>query len=184
VTPAELAANLNLRRPDRFADLRSPAEPSADGRLLAALVHATRATYVLELGAGGGYGSLSIAAAFGLTGRLDAVEQSLDGVARIEAAARDHGLSDRLKVIAAPPAAVLPGLNGPYDLVVVEPCTGGLLPVYADLIRVLRTGGSLILPAIADLDATRPLLERLAGDERVAAYFPETLAPVLVTRLR
>lgn len=184
MTPAELAASLNLRRPDRFVDLCHPGDLPIDGRLLAALVHATRATYVLELGAGHGYGSLSIAAAFGLTGRLDAVEPSLDAVSCIEAAARDHGLSDRVKVIAAAPAAVVPGLNGPYDLVVVEQHGDGLLPVYGDLIRVMRTGGSLVLPLVAHAEAARPLLERLAGDERLAAYFPESLAPVLVTRLR
>jgi predicted O-methyltransferase YrrM len=184
VTPADLAASLNLRRPDRFADLRQPSDTVADGRLLGALVHATRATYVLELGAGSGYGSLSIAGAFGLTGRLDAVEQSLDAVSRIEAAARDHGLSDRVKVIASSPAAVIPGLSGPYDLIVIEHHAGDLLPAYADLVRLLRTGGSLAFPAIADPDAARPLLERFAGDERLAAYFPASLSPVLVTRLR
>lgn len=197
---ASLAQALTAMRPDRFADVRERAlehvadhgcdarPPSVlEARRLTVLTRATHSSYVLEVGTGLGYGSLQIAAAFGQTGRLDTIEPDPVHAALAEAAFRRYALDDRVRVQGTAARQVLPALSGPYDLVVAHARADVVAPLYEDVMRLLRVGGTLFFSAVphaSEPGRERDLLERLAIDDRVAAMFGPGLAPVMATRLR
>ncbi|MCC6382728.1 MAG: class I SAM-dependent methyltransferase [Dehalococcoidia bacterium] len=197
---ASLAQALTALRPDRFAEVRERAlrhveehscsarPPSLiDARRLTVLTRATHSSYVLEIGAGLGYGSLHIAAAFGQTGRLDTTEADPVHAALAEAAFRHYALDDRVRVHGTAARQVLPALSGPYDLVVAHERADLVAPLYEDVVRLLRVGGTLFfsrVPGAVEPGRERDLLERLAVDDRVAATFGPGLVPVMATRVR
>ena len=201
--PYDAATALTARRPGRFEPIHDevvahiaahgcqlePLSP-ADLRELEVLTRATHSSYVLELGAGLGEGTLHIAAAFGRTGRLDAVEADPAHADLLENLVRRYALDQVVRVHRAAPATVIRALSGPYDLLVAHEGLGALAAAYEDLVRLLRTGGSLILripPAerIPGAAATEGgLLQRLADDPRVAPWFSRDLDRVIATRIR
>lgn len=198
---AGLAENLVARRPDRFAALRerlakhlishgcglAPLSP-LQTRELEVVVRATHSSYVLELDAGLGEGTLHLASTIGATGRIDAVEPGEQHAALIEEGARAFALDHAVRAHRAPAERVVAALSGPYDLVVLHRL--GPAALAEDLVRLLRTGGSLlVLPApgqstLAAVPGEGGLLDRLAGDPRLIAAFDAGLARVLATRLR
>ncbi len=142
---------------DRFADVFGGAaahreehgcDEGADRELafgLAVLARMSRASYVLFVDAGLGYEALHVAAALGLTGRIEAVEEDEVHVAHIEQAFARHGLAEKLSTIAATPEASVPYLNGPYDLIIDR--RGGAAGVLREVHRLLRAGGAYVGPA-------------------------------------
>ena len=187
--PDEIAERLTGRRPDRYAEVLESTEPhrlahgcalvsptAAQARELAVVVRATRATYVLELGAGLGYAALQMVSAFGYTGRLDAVEGDPVHATIMEENVRRYALEDRIRVQRAAAIEVVSALSGPYDLLVIHPGSGDITLIYEDLLRLVRTNGSLV--ALAGSDAPVSLLEgepsfaeRLADDDRILPSF-------------
>jgi predicted O-methyltransferase YrrM len=159
-------------------------ERAADRRLAAALVRLARAAYILELGGGDGAIALGIARTLGHTGRVEMVEPRAELARVAEARAREAGLSDRVRVNIAAYGEVVPALSGPYDMVLAWCEPADLAPIYDDLVRLTRIGGSVIVPHVRDIEAARPFLTRLASDVRIDAAFPETLEPVLAVRAR
>lgn len=201
--PADAATSLTARRGTRFATLREDvaAHVAAHGcgleplspvelREVEVLTRATHSTYVLELFAGAGEATLHIASAFGRTGRLEAVEPDPAHAEHIEKLTRLYALDQVVRVYSASPRNVVPALSGPYDLVIAHRGVATLSTIYEDLVRLLRTGGSLILrippeervPNIAAAEGG--LLQRLAADPRVAPWFAPGLDRVIATRIR
>ncbi|MGE5594499.1 MAG: O-methyltransferase [Hyphomicrobiales bacterium] len=197
----DLAGDLTSRRGERFAAIRddiaahiashrcasAPLSP-IDVREVEVLVASTRATYVLEVGAGLGEATVHMAAAFGRTGRLDAIEPDPAHGAFLESLVRRLALDSVIRVNIATPANVISALSGPYDLLVVHRDLDTLVPVYEDVIRLLRTGGSL---AIRVPEAERPaasrdggLLARMAEDPRLLPWFAPALDRVIAARVR
>ncbi|MCC7365420.1 MAG: class I SAM-dependent methyltransferase [Dehalococcoidia bacterium] len=198
---AGLAEALTLRRPDRFGGLRDHVQRhigahgcdgaplgTVEARELAVVARATHASYVLELGAGLGESTLHLASAFGQTGRIDAVEADDAHATFIEQMAKLFALDAAVRVQRAPAERVIAALSGPYDLVVVHGLVGEELT--DDIVRLVRTGGSiLVLPApgqatIAAVPVGGGLLDRLATDPRLLAWFAPGMGRVLANRVR
>lgn len=208
---AEFAYHLLGAAPERFADVRLQSERYRDergsfaytaspvgARELEVLVQVARARYVLELGGGVGYTSLHIASAFGLTGHLDVVEPDADAVRLATANIERAGYVDRVRHYSAAPGEVLPGLNGPYDMVVLATDPAQYRGLYDDIVRLLRIGGTLAVfnlfelawaldgesPSGASPEPLAGFVDRLANDDRFVAHFPVSLERALAVRLR
>lgn len=200
--PHDAATALTARRAARFAPIHDEVLAHAAGhgcgleplspvdlREVEVLTRATHSSYVLELGAGAGEATLHIAAAFGRTGRLEAVEPDSAHADLIELVVRRYALEQVVRVNRTSPTSVVPALSGPYDLIVAHEGIAALAAIYEDLVRVLRTGGSLLLriPAaerVPGATGEGGLLQRLAQDPRMAPWFSPTLDRVLATRIR
>lgn len=196
-----LAETLVSRRPDRFAALRDHIQRhmgahgcsvaplgTVEARELAVLARATHSSHVLELSAGLGESTLHLASSFGQTGRIDAVEADDAHASFIDEMARLFALEQVVRVQRAPAQRVIPALSGPYDLLVLH----GVVPetMTDDLVRLVRTGGSiLILPgpgqaSIANVPGEGGILDRIATDPRLLAWFAPGLTRVLASRVR
>ncbi len=193
----DLAESLTLARPDRFAEVREAAiahtsEHQCDGgpasllraREAAVLVRATRASYVLELGTGLGYSSLHALDVFGRTGRLDTIESDPLHARLAEENFSRYGYSDRVRVYTGRDADVLAGLNGPYDLVILDSNPSGYPSLFEDAVRLLRTGGLLLANIAGGEPPAESFLRRLAGDDRLLCSFGAGLEHTLAVRLR
>lgn len=207
----EFAYHLLGSSAERFADVRLQSElyrerhggfaytsSPVGARELEVVVRATHARYVLELGGGPGYTSLHIAAGFGLTGRLDVIEPNSGAAELARANAERTGFADRIRHYATSPAEVLPGLNGPYDLIVMATDPAGYAGFYDDVARLLRVGGTLLVFNLFELawaldgedaggaspEGIAAFVERLAGDDRFVAHFPVSLERATAVRVR
>lgn len=192
----EWAEALTALRGDRFAAVREEAlahcaehgctgtpATTLRGREIGVLVRATHASYVLELGTGLGYSGLQALDGFGRTGRLDTIESDPAHAKLAEENFRRFGFEERVRVHRARDSEVAPALNGPYDLVMLDSDPAGYAGLYEHLLRLVRTGGSLLVSAGGETEA-RELFERLAVDERVAARFGPLPGEVLAVRVR
>jgi predicted O-methyltransferase YrrM len=153
---------------------------------------------VLSFTAGLGYLALHLSDVFGHTGRLDVLDNDPVHAGMVESAARDHNLSDRINVHRGAVAQVVPSLNGPFDLVLLDAHLPIVAPLYADVTRLLRAGGTLAIadPAAVfaaaaapgadtrDATLTREFLNRLAGDDQFYSAFQSPPAPVIAVRRR
>jgi predicted O-methyltransferase YrrM len=200
------AVELTLQGGDRFAEVRAealihreqhgcklPELSIVDGRELAVLVRATRASYVLELGGGVGYSGLNITSSFGQTGRIDTVEPDPEHARLIRQNFARFALEDRLRVHSARAAEVVPALSGPYDMIVINEAPSAVDAIYEDLVRLTRTNGSIVIlrrtieaasPGEKEAFPVPPVLARLAGDNRLITSFGDRLECVLATRVR
>lgn len=193
-----VALALTGSRSERFESLRHDVAAHAathgcglvpgsvtDLRELEVLTRATHSSYVLQVGAGLGEASMHIASAFRRTGRLDAVEPDSVHAAFIEAAVQRFALEEVVRVYGAPAAGVITALNGPYDLVVFHGSLAAFDTAYEDVIRLLRTGGSLAIFGAAAADAGEGSgLARLARDSRMLPWFAADLFRVIASRTR
>ena len=209
----EFAHELLGAQPDRFAsvlahlpeDVRLGA--MAFARRLAALVRATRATYVLhvasDLGSGpeaaavASYANLHIAGSFGHTGHLEVVVDHEHIANTITAQAERHALADRVRVHAGDAPSVVRALNGPYDLAVVGVRWRQYERLASDITRLVRIGGALTIVNLAPLPAAlaedrgdeaalslQRFLRSLAADERYVLTTGLDFAGVIAARIR
>ncbi|MEX2080434.1 MAG: class I SAM-dependent methyltransferase [Dehalococcoidia bacterium] len=198
-SPADFVELLVGRKPDHL-DPISEAELARGrrtgplmGRKLQVLVRATRAYYILELGAALGFTGLRMLSSLGSTGRLDTIESDPAFAKEAEANFANNGFADRTRVHAASPERVVPGLNGPYDLIVLHAPIATLTTLYEDLVRLLRTGGSLFFSNLTDANAEAAagaegpglaFLNRLEADDRIALHISRDMDDALATRIR
>jgi caffeoyl-CoA O-methyltransferase len=150
-----------------------------DGGLLMALVHATRATLVLEIGTFSGYSSLAMASALAPDGRIVTceIDERAAATARRHFAQSPHG--DRIELRPGPALETVTTLEGPFDLVFIDADKTGYLDYYEAVLPKLAPhglivvdntlwGGRVLDPA-EDSDATRAIRrfnDRVLADER------------------
>jgi caffeoyl-CoA O-methyltransferase len=150
-----------------------------DGGLLMALVHATRASLVLEIGTFSGYSSLAMASALPPEGRIVTceIDERAAEMARRHFAASPLG--ERIELRLGPAIEAVKTLEGPFDLVFIDADKTGYLDYYEaalpklaphGLIVVDNTlwGGRVLDPA-EDSDATRAIRrfnDHVLADER------------------
>ena len=208
-TGEEFARELLEAQPDRFGSVL--ADLPEEGRLgamafarrLAALVRATRATYVLhvasDLHAGAedaavaAYANLHVAGSFGHTGQLEVIVRHESLAAAINAQADRYALAERVRVHAGVAPTVVRALNGPYDLAVVGARWREYERMAEDLTRLIRVGGTMTVvnagplaaaPEGLKADALRRFLRSLAADERYLLTTGPDFAGVIAARIR
>jgi caffeoyl-CoA O-methyltransferase len=153
---------------------------TVEGRLLELLVHAIRATRVLEIGTYSGYSALSMAAALGSGGTIVTCEIDPERAAFARRHFEASPYADRIDLRVGPALETIRGLEGPLDLVFIDADKSNyanyyeaVLPLLSDhgLIAVDNTlwGGTVLDESDGSEDtlAIKAFNEALPHDRRV-----------------
>nr|WP_295111365.1 O-methyltransferase [uncultured Caulobacter sp.] len=178
---AALAANA-------YAGLPAHDVSAAQGKMLALFIRMTGARRVLEIGTLGGYSTIWMARALPEGGRIDTIEFSPlhADVARANLAAA--GVADRVALHQGAALDVLPGLEGPFDLIFIDADKPNNPNYLAWALKLSRPGTTIIGDnvvrggAVADPDSQDPnvvgvraFLDAIAQDPRLDATAIQTV---------
>jgi predicted O-methyltransferase YrrM len=148
-------ARMEARHPDGFSGAREKADAYEDvyipvspegGRLLYALIRASRPSTVVEFGASFGISTIHLAAAVqdNGAGRVISTELSANKVTQARANLAEAGLSDQVTILEGDARQTLADLDGPVEFVLLD----GWKDLYLPVLRLLEprlTPGALIL---------------------------------------
>jgi predicted O-methyltransferase YrrM len=157
--------------------------PTASGPLIGVLAAATGARRILEIGTGLGYSSLWLAVG---GASVETIERDPEHAEL----ARANVAEARVTVLHGAASDVLPGLEGPYELVYSDADPREMPEALDQVVRLLRPGGVLIssnlflgqyVPDLPDLDRMAEYRGLLIDDDRLlTAFAPGGLAVSLV----
>ena len=122
--------------------------------LLRALVLATHATRVLEIGTATGHSSVSMGGALPKNGMLITMESDESLATEARASVQQAGLADRVNVIVSDAQRMLHKLAGPFDLIAQSGDSTQYAALLDTLVGLLRPGGVLVTHGVH----THPLL--------------------------
>ena len=138
-----------------------------DGGLLMALVHATRARLVLEIGTFSGYSSLAMASAMAPEGRIVTCEIDEKAAEMARRHFAQCPVGDRIELRLGPAMDTVNALGGPFDLVFIDADKTGYLDYYEAVLPKLAPHGLIVvdntlwggrvLDPSEDSDATRAI---------------------------
>jgi predicted O-methyltransferase YrrM len=156
---ADLASASAQERADALSNFYLPVTPEA-GRLLYALVRATRPGTVVEFGMSLGISALHLAAAVrdNGSGRVVTTELSAAKVAKAKQTFAETGLEDVITVREGDALTTLADLDGPVGFVLLD----GWKELYQPVIKLLEprlTPGVLIVADNTSMDDTKPYLD-------------------------
>jgi caffeoyl-CoA O-methyltransferase len=116
-----------------------------DGGLLTALVHATRAQLVLEIGTFSGYSSLAMASELPPGGRIVTceIDQTAAEVARRHF--ESDPLGERIDLRLGPALDTISTLEGPFDLVFIDADKTGYRDYYEAVLPKLAPHGVIVV---------------------------------------
>ncbi len=120
-----------------------PLVQPASARLLRALVIASGARHVLEVGTCIGYSAIWMAQALPAEGRLITLENDADRAAVARSNIERAGLADRVSVIVGDASRYLHKVAGPFDVVFQDSDKKLYEPMLDRLVTLLRPGGVL-----------------------------------------
>jgi predicted O-methyltransferase YrrM len=146
-------------RADALSDFYIPVTPEA-GRLLYALVRATRPTTVVEFGMSLGISGIHLAAAVRDNGRGRVITTELSA-AKIAAAKKtfaETGLDDLITVLEGDALTTLTGVEGPVEFVLLD----GWKELYLPVVKLLEPHlppGALIVADNTEMADTKPYLD-------------------------
>jgi predicted O-methyltransferase YrrM len=148
-------ARMEARHPDGFSGAREKADAYEDvyipvspegGRLLYALIRASRPSTVVEFGASFGISTIHLAAAVqdNGAGRVISTELNANKVTQARVNLAEAGLSDQVTILEGDARQTLADLDGPVEFVLLD----GWKDLYLPVLRLLEprlTPGALIL---------------------------------------
>lgn len=120
-----------------------PLVQPASARLLRALVIASGARHVLEVGTCIGYSAIWMAQALPAEGRLITLENDADRAAVARSNIERAGLAERVSVIVGDASRYLHKVAGPFDVVFQDSDKKLYEPMLDRLVALLRPGGVL-----------------------------------------
>jgi predicted O-methyltransferase YrrM len=171
---AQLASASAQERADALSDFYLPVTPDA-GRLLYALVRASRPATVVEFGMSLGISAIHLAAAVRDNGRGHVVTTELSAVkvAAAKATFAQTGLDEFITVLEGDALTTLPTMSGPVDFVLLD----GWKELYVPVIKLLEprlSPGTLIVADNTGLPDTQPYVDyvRDPGNGYVSVNFP------------
>jgi predicted O-methyltransferase YrrM len=146
-------------RADALSDVYMPVTPEA-GRLLYALVRATRPGTVVEFGMSLGLSGLHLASAVkdNGTGRVVTTEMSAAKIVTAKQTFAEAGLTDVITVLEGDALETLTGLDGPVDFVLLDGWKEFYLPVIK-LLEPRLSPGTLIVADNTNMPDTQPYLD-------------------------
>ena len=156
---ARLSSASPQQRADALSEIYMPVTPAA-GRLLYALVRATRPNTIVEFGMSFGISAIHLASAVRDNGRGRVVTTELSA-AKIAAAKQNFaetGLDDLITVLEGDALITLASLDGPVDFVLLD----GWKELYLIVIKLLEarlSPGTLILADNTEMADTKPYLD-------------------------
>jgi predicted O-methyltransferase YrrM len=170
---ARLASASAQERADALSDFYLPVTPEA-GRLLYALVRATRPGTVVEFGMSLGISAIHLASAVrdNGSGRVVTTELSAAKVAKAKKTFAETGLDDVITVLEGDALTTLADLDGPVEFVLLD----GWKELYLPVVKLLEprlTPGALIVADNTSMDDTKPYLDyvRDSGNGYVSVNF-------------
>jgi predicted O-methyltransferase YrrM len=148
-------------RSEAMSEFYIPVTPEA-GRLLYALVRATRPTTVVEFGMSFGISAIHLAAAVrdNGVGRVVTTELSATKIAAARKTFAETGLDDVITILEGDALTTLEGLDGPVEFVLLD----GWKDLYLPVIKLLEprlTTGALVIADNASAADMAPYLERV-----------------------
>ncbi|OBG34198.1 O-methyltransferase [Mycobacterium sp. E3198] len=148
-------------RADAMSEFYIPVTPEA-GRLLYALVRATRPATVVEFGMSFGISAVHLASAVrdNGTGRVVTTELSAPKIAAARKTFVETGLDDVITILEGDALTTLADLDGPVEFVLLD----GWKDLYLPLLELLEprlTAGALIVADNASAADMRPYLDRV-----------------------
>jgi predicted O-methyltransferase YrrM len=158
---ARLAKTSAQERADALSDFYLPVTPEA-GRLLYALVRATRPATIVEFGMSLGISALHLAAAVrdNGSGRVVTTELSAAKVAAAKKTFAETGLDDVITVRQGDALRTLAGLDGAVEFVLLDGWKELYLPVI-ELLEPRLPAGALIVADNTSMDDTKPYLDHV-----------------------
>jgi predicted O-methyltransferase YrrM len=146
-------------RADALSDFYLPVTPEA-GRLLYALVRATRPQTVVEFGMSLGLSGIHLASAVkdNGSGRVVTTELSAAKIATAKKNFIDAGLADVVTVLEGDALETLKTLDGPVDFVLLDGWKEFYLPVI-ELLEPRLSPGTLIVADNTNMADTQPYLD-------------------------
>ena len=129
----------------RELDLPQMLSSVLDGGLLMALVHATRAELVLELGTFSGYSSLAMASVLPPGGRIVTCEIDDEAAAVARRHFASSPLGERIELRIGPAIETVAELEGPFDLVFIDADKTGYLGYYEAVLPKLAPHGLIVV---------------------------------------
>ncbi len=161
-------------RADALSEIYMPVTPEA-GRLLYALVRASRPSTVVEFGMSLGISALHLASAVrdNGSGRVVTTELSAAKVATAKATFAETGLDDLITVLEGDALSTLAAVDGPVQFVLLDGWKELYLPV-AKLLEPRLSPGALIVADNTSMDDTKPYLAhvREPANGYVSVSFP------------
>jgi caffeoyl-CoA O-methyltransferase len=168
----EYALDHTTPPPSEFAELRAETEATMpvpqmaggviEARLLEAIVVATAARHVLEIGTFTGYSALSMAAVLPEGGKVTTLERD----ERAASIARRHveasPYAGRIELLMGDALELIPTLPGPFDLVFIDASKREYTEYYKSVLPKLGDGGLIVADNMLwggdalDPDATDP----------------------------
>ena len=169
-----LAAASAQERADAFSDFYLPVTPES-GRLLYALVRATRPSTVVEFGMSLGISAIHLASAVrdNGTGRIVTTELSAAKVTAAKKTFVETGLDDLITVLEGDALSTLGAVDGPIQFVLLDGWKELYLPV-TELLEPKLSAGALMVADNTSMDDTKPYLEHVRDPNRgyVSVNFP------------
>ncbi|MDT5011109.1 MAG: hypothetical protein QOH57_2726 [Mycobacterium sp.] len=161
-------------RADALSDFYLPVAPDA-GRLLYALVRASRPDTVVEFGMSLGISGVHLAAAVrdNGAGRVVTTELSAAKVAAAKTTFKDTGLDDLITVLEGDALSTLQTLDGSVGFVLLDGWKEFYLPV-VKLLEPRLLPGALVVADNTDMEETRPYVDyvRDPANGYVSVTFP------------
>jgi predicted O-methyltransferase YrrM len=150
------------------------------GALLHALVRATGARRILEIGTAIGYSALWMATALPSDGLLISLERHPERAARARSHAAEAGVADQVNVVIGEATRFLHKVAGPFDLIFQDGDKAEYEPMLDPLAALLRPGGVLVTDNVLWSGAVVPGFEptepRDAADTAAIAAYSRRLA--------
>jgi predicted O-methyltransferase YrrM len=161
-------------RADALSEIYMPVTPDA-GRLLYALVRASRPSTIVEFGMSLGISAIHLASAVrdNGTGRVVTTELSAAKVATAKRTFTETGLDDLITVLEGDALRTLTAVDGPIQFVLLDGWKELYLPV-TKLLEPKLSPGALIVADNTSMDDTRPYLDHVRdpGNGYVSVNFP------------
>jgi predicted O-methyltransferase YrrM len=152
-------------RTEAMSEYYIPVTPEA-GRLLYALVRATRPTTVVEFGMSFGISAIHLAAAVrdNGSGRVVTTELSDTKIAAAKQTFTKTGLADAITILEGDALTTLEELDGPVDFILLDGWKDLYLPVI-ELLEPLLSTGALVVADNANSEGTEPYLDRVRNPD-------------------
>jgi predicted O-methyltransferase YrrM len=152
-------------RSEAMSEFYIPVTPEA-GRLLYALVRATRPATAVEFGMSFGISAIHLAAAVrdNGNGRVVTTELSGDKIAAARRTFAETGLDDVITILEGDALSTLADLDGPVDFVLLDGWKDLYLPVIELLEPRLSTGALVVADNTSAAD-TQPYLDRVRNPD-------------------
>ncbi|OBK53195.1 O-methyltransferase [Mycobacterium sp. 1081908.1] len=148
-------------RADAMSEFYIPVTPEA-GRLLYALVRATRPATIVEFGMSFGISAVHLAAAVrdNGAGRVVTTELSATKIAAAKTTFAETGLDDVITILEGDALTTLDNVDGPVDFVLLDGWKDLYLPVIELLEPRLKTGALIVADNASSADM-QPYLDRV-----------------------